>query len=1110
MPSSNPLWFGYYPGDRPMNRRPPQVTPPNPINASDLGINEAIDEAMEFAGKPAELPGQVWEWIRDDFKQQFTVGASPASSLAGSELYQFDREETADVTGIYSSINLVDLARDPKTTLTKFAETSFNAINPLAVLINGRSEFWTDLDTASQRAVWDGLIKTRGSSGKTWGFGILKDTGGPIDLVDQGIYTKGKIFSTSAGKLVDVTQTTDVYKQVAENTLGFIGSKKSALFRNIAYRSFEGSVITAASTELTLKEKEIDKVLSADPILDAEMGIKIQAFTREGALTADVNELGAGLKKLRETVTQREFTNPVTIADLRGSLDRLDTATDSIYKQLEEIRDLYKLRGMGGSAELQVFNKGVSELERFAGDIKGFTSLYTGRPDTDVLGRMSAADSMVSQATQLQSRFANARYGGGVQDRYLESISRRYLEGPKSLLNLKFADPADPTKRLFTKGYESLSPVYNYHRVHYMQEAGRDLADAFLKDKLSGSYLWFGSVGEVNILGKRVQVGLIKDRIQQFTPGYWSGQLMARTHKFGLVYDPDFEDIVLHPAFNKNPLIQKHTFTEKVDYTFGGKALSVTGRFSGSKELGSFYKAWDAGGKGKLVGHVLGDGTKDWITDANINRTARFNLLNGRSADIGVISGGKEYLMDFGRDWSKIPAKVAEKDWKNLTDITKVKEMREQLARELKLTTTSGGLIEETDENLAKLDAFFKRIGQRKGNPTLLDPFQEKFGLLQIYASKLSQVQQEIITRLGLQKAVQSFVNFRRLLSQKVMGLASKVLSKLGVGALVAATGGLATILLPVIEKIMQTVIAKTIDKFKTLLVSIIKGNFEQEFSKMMDDAMNATQKVFTCGCIVPIITSFAVLLLMGTVITSISPVDRSKATSSSSASSGGDPFTVPGDTVPGSNCPLKSASKTLGSYTNVAGTGYDATSGHGSRYYWEKIYTGGASKMFSIPFLNSSTWSCPGGNCSPLETTMADESPLQMPGALDKKNKSVSYYGYAADFASSDRSVYAPAKISCGADVKITSWHVDVTGYTSRGCYLIMTGTSEQPTDPKYKLMLLHVNYCGDGGCSSCYSGKNYVGGQGITTLYPTNPHIHVELTENYVSKRPEDCVCK
>ncbi|PIS22741.1 hypothetical protein COT50_00345, partial [candidate division WWE3 bacterium CG08_land_8_20_14_0_20_41_10] len=105
MPSSNPLWFGYYPGDRPVNKRPPQVDPPTPINAPDLGINEAIDEAMDFAGKPAEMPNQIWEWVKEDFKQQFTVGASPASTLAGSELYQFDRGETADVTGIYSSIN---------------------------------------------------------------------------------------------------------------------------------------------------------------------------------------------------------------------------------------------------------------------------------------------------------------------------------------------------------------------------------------------------------------------------------------------------------------------------------------------------------------------------------------------------------------------------------------------------------------------------------------------------------------------------------------------------------------------------------------------------------------------------------------------------------------------------------------------------------------------------------------------------------------------------------------------------------------------------------------------------------------------------------------------
>lgn len=1098
MPSSNPLWFGYYPGDRPVYKKPTPIPPPTPINAPDFGINEAFDEALNFAGKPAEMPNQIWEWVKEDLKQQFTVGASPSSTLSGSELYQFDRGETADVTGIYSSINLVDLVRDPKTTFTKFAENSFNAINPLAVLINGRSEFWTDLDTASQRAVWDKLIKTSGSSGKTWGFGLLKDTGSPIDLVDQGVYTKGKIFSTSTGKLVDVTQTTDVYRQVAENTLGFIGSKKSALFRNIAYRGFEGSVITAASTELTLREKEIEKVLSTNPILNAELGGKIQAFTTEGAMTVDVNELGVGLKKLREAVTQRSFTNQVTMADLRANLEKLDTATDNIYKQLEEIRKLYKLRGVGASAELQTFNKGVSELERFAGDIKGFTGLYKGRPDTDVLGRVFSADSMVSQATQLQSRFANARYGGGVQDRYLESISRRYLEGPKSLLNLKFADPADPTKSLFTKGYESLNPVYSYHRAHYLQEAGRDLADAFLKDKLSGSYLWFGAVGEVSILGKRVQVGLIKDRIQQFTPGYWTGQLVARTHKFGLVYDEDYEDKVLHPIFNKNPLIQKHTFTEKVDYTVGGKIFSVTGRFSGSKELGSFYRAWDAGGRGKLVGSVLGDGSKDWITNSKLNRTARFNLLNGKSKDIGALSGGKEYLLDFERDWSKIPAKVAGKDWKNLTD--KAKEMREQLARELKLTTISGGLIEETDENFAKLDAFFKKVGQRKGNPAFLDPFQEKFGALQIYASKLSQIQQEIIKRLGLSKVIESFVNFRRLLSQKVMGLVSKVLAKLGVGALVAATGGLATVLLPIIEKVLQIVIAKTIDKAKALLLSILKGNFEQELSKMMDDSMKAMEKVITCGCIVPIITSFAILLLMGTVITSISPVDRSKAPSSSASTGGSTPPVIPPPITGQVTCPIQSPHFALKSFRTVG-----VNTGHGSKYYWTQIFNVSCPpttpKIFSIPFLGTSgagSFTCDktsGFNCSPV-----DSNPdVYCPGSPT----STPSYGFAADVAG-DTAVNVPTKV-CATDVN--SWTITGAVLTGTGCGVVIR------SDNGVRMFLLHVATCPGGGCSCEVYKTNKVlqAGAGLTSLYDQggNTHLHIEIMQGSSYRKPEDCVC-
>ena len=95
MPSSNPLWFGYYPGDKPIPRRPGIIRPGPGFDTSGLGLNSVIDEAAAIAERPSELPNQLKDWIVDDWKISFNVGTTPATQT-GFDLYEFGREEAAD------------------------------------------------------------------------------------------------------------------------------------------------------------------------------------------------------------------------------------------------------------------------------------------------------------------------------------------------------------------------------------------------------------------------------------------------------------------------------------------------------------------------------------------------------------------------------------------------------------------------------------------------------------------------------------------------------------------------------------------------------------------------------------------------------------------------------------------------------------------------------------------------------------------------------------------------------------------------------------------------------------------------------------------------------
>jgi len=280
---------------------------------------------------------------------------------------------------------------------------------------------------------------------------------------------------------------------------------------------------------------------------------------------------------------------------------------------------------------------------------------------------------------------------------------------------------------------------------------------------------------------------------------------------------------------------------------------------------------------------------------------------------------------------------------------------------------------------------------------------------------------------------------------------------------------------------------------------------------------MNATQKVLTCGCIVPIILSFAVLMLLGTVIVSISPVDRSKA-SSSSASAGGTLPGPPDDTLVGSNCPLRSGTKTLLSYN--PGIDNDTSNdnwraGHGSKWYWTDPDIGFTNKYFSIPFLNSSTgFSCPNGFCSPNDDPpYDDDNPMSLGGTnicgrlgttcdftSTPMSQKVSWYGYATDVSGSS-GVYAPSKISCFGDVAVNLWRVRGNPIqTSYGCGVILEGLGADGRT--YKLFLLHLASCPA-------NGTEFTGGKGIASVLPSANHVHIELSVDNSLKKPEDCMC-
>jgi hypothetical protein len=668
------------------------------------------------------------------------------------------------------------------------------------------------------------------------------------------------------------------------------------------------------------------------------------------------------------------------------------------------------------------------------------------------------SEKLLQDLTHVSSRFSNNRYSGGAYDRFLQSVSVRYFDGPDSLLTFNPLDAGG--NQIMSGGYRSMNTLYRYQKRVYLQEDGRDLLNAIFSDKgdLEKTYVWFGQV---------------RDRIQMFTPGYWTGKVMDRTHGLGLVYKGD--DVVpLHPIFNKNPLIRKHTFTENFNVTLGGVSTKVSGKFEGGKHLEHFCKAWKRAEDGKLVGVGVGTGVTYSINpDHHIQ--ALFDAINGKVTNVGTLGVGMNYVTGSVGDMGGMLA-----DWNKFRTALQNSGLPFQF--------DGAGNLTNNAHNKALLDGMFKRIGIRKINSASIDPFVSRVGLLQIYASKLSLVQRKIFSRVG--KFIDPWVHLRTAAAKKVGDAAAKIISKLalraGLTALGAATAGIATALAPIIEKVMQAVVSRVIDKSKALVRAVLKGDFSGELDKMMNDAMKATEKVITCGCFVPIFLAFAGFMMMGNIIVSISPVDKAKQ--AISAVVGLVTVDRP-DPVTSDNCIADAFYVSCNSYDT--GDQDHSPCRHGDNGYW----SAGRQCKFNIPYFAGNPARGPASDPTSVCSSVTPKKP---------------YYGYALDVVPADPDnawVYAPQIGS------VTNWDISVRRVDQKacpscsewiGCSVTLSGNDGTHN---YRIFLLHL------ACTTLP--ELWVGsvdpGYPLAQLYDYigGKHVHIEMMVDGSYVKPETYMC-
>ncbi|MFA5881043.1 MAG: hypothetical protein WC834_02515 [Eubacteriales bacterium] len=1032
------------------------------------------------------MPSQLWEWIVGDWKQKFTV-TGVAYTQTGGDILGYDPQEGADVAGVNPAVNLYNLATKPRKELGKLWGSMFNPLNPLGGLGTLEGEFWTDLDTSVERDMWARLVGGRGSGGSHPFLYNLAErafadsSGTPLNFMGQGVFKDEELWtagltggSLKAVKKV-VTGKTDVYEDLAGNILGFVAAKKNVLQRNPQFTRMQNSFIEAAATELGAKRANIYSALNVSSgATQAHMvDIQIQNLLLEADVVDSLSGFGTGMLNFSKVISknglkglpgQKIIDSTVglnaSISELRTSISKArDRTTDSMGR----------IKGIVDPVTLDAFNRDIKGIENILTRAEAFSTKIGGNSASWAPSKLEA-HAVLSEINVISGSLNNLRYGAGAQGNYLMSVTRRHFRGTNSLLKLN-----DP---LLSQGYRSLDALYPYLERTYMYEDGRDIVQTIMKGNFPKIYLWWGKLSPM---------------ITHFTPAYWTGKLFESTHKFGLDYDDKWEGKELFSFFKagRNPLIIENKF--RLGFTTSAGTVSGLD-VVGGEYLGTAKSAWDSFRKGKLVSNLTA--ATPYGNTAQQTQ-ALFDFVNGKEDDFLIANVGMSYIGVFGNDVGDAQGQAR-----------KFKAFLVANANRLGLRlNTAGTDVANDSNNITILEGLFKSLGQRK-SPGNVDPFAHYYGALQWASAKLTGVQQYMFSKVGkfFAPVILAKNAAYKVASDFVGRVASKILLKVGItAALGAATGGLAAFLAPLIEKVIQATLARLADKAKDLLRALLKGNLVGEFNKIMDEGARATEKALTCGCLVPAFLGIACLMLMGNIISSISPIDRAKKAISEIASDVVPPRPPDIAVAQQNNCVSPTYTITTLSYAGADNPPVGSTavvSRHGSNYYWSpkdstpynSAIDGLKDCSLYIPFFDGVGTRARG----PVGDAVSWCSGL---GSLQ------TYYGYALDVVpapvGSDAAwVYAP---KLGG---VTQWSLATVSRVATigvGCHVTLNGSDAAHN---YVIYFEHLE------CASVppLTWAHVNPGNGIARLfdYSGGKHAHIEMKVDGAYVKPEEWLCR
>ncbi len=997
---------GYYPGD-PMVRPPGGKYVPPPAQEFNFDILMEQIAAME---NPLGGVGGIPEWVKERVwaDVEYTLKASVYGTRAEPAYVEaFGEEETEDLPGalgIDIDLSPTPWIKDPKKkaekTLKAMAKSVF--FDPDDWTARQRNQMWSAIvyggKEAAEAAQPSALLQGAATATTKAALSLAGErktvaTPGVLRVMNSGVTDNaGNDLGSAFGKAI----------------INFQGNRQVAFFRGSNY----DKVVSAATEAVATPLRQSIQRMSPEMAAAARGFVARVDFTRDVGAT---DELAADLEKALgkfQVESGVEIQKPW--AELRAQLQ----GPDNIFDRLENLRS----SGVLSPAEVAQLNKLIGPYENVLKDLRN----AVGTPST-----ISPAQAKLL-ANKLHSiRKASFKSGGLTGgDIFRASLERRLLHA------LEQEIIRDPTGVLATGGDLTQKIKLLLPRLTYDNDSAmyREFISQMEGGRIRMLFIW----------------PLIKDRLHGFTPAYYTGELMRRTHYLGLKIDAEALNATYRNPLAKlfygtanaliksNNPISKALFVNRFRIDINGKRILVEG--------GDHFKAVETLNRWLLEGKLDATQLRDLLAHAKNPGDVKKFLYNLHKFDLTEIKQNAEKIHQFN-NWLKDQALLK-------------------------------GVAPET---------LLKALQKYGADPSTVMRITQRYaGLLEKLTQKLNQIQ-KVLFQSFIGKAVGKILNIKTVIAEAITD------AVIAAGA--ALTGGTGLAIAAPIKFALQWVITKALDIGSALLKFTVSFDFDA-----LDKALTESVKI-----VIDILKwFFAILVLIvgGTVFVfavilgAITPTNPAKGiggdyqTMSEIVPAGEQPPAVVG------GCPINPDDRVRGCAS------YPVC--HGTASYWEGAT--GVYCSYGIPWIANTTpgcmgcaaagfnpAACPGAACAP--TSPADNicndygrSPAQP------------YYGFAFDVTTTgDTNVYLP---SIG---NVTEWHRTggPTAISSGSWgYAVFLRATDPEDGTEYQLALLHLN-------ASLWPATAV--GEAIGTLYEEDfaRHVHIELMINGTPVRPELYFC-